>query len=234
MLEQSEKEFHGEEGNNTPPAEGQGEQATRKVVAEEDYKSLQAEYTKTNQDRINTYIELARRDKSYIESIQDKKIQDKVINSLYSLSNLDEAKAIYWNNFLTKADESEGEIEQEDKADKLEKEIRLMKWQQGKREMEAEIWKLQEKNKNLLSPEDIEKVKEELKWISDELPLEERVKRAGDFVLRNKYTDEDLAYKMLKEKWGASWSGSLHTNEAAKNVEIDSIFEWILKHRKRK
>lgn len=240
MLEQSKKEFHDKTSSfeNEQDENVNWEETTEKkgVVAEDDYKSLQSEYTKTNQDRINAYVELAKRDKSYIESIKDKKIQDKVINTLYSLSSLEEAKAIYWDGFLQKADEGEESSEEEDRTEKLERELKLMKWQQGKKDLEAEMNKLREKHKNLLFDEDLEKVREELKWISDELPLEERVKRAWSLVLNNKYTSEDLAYKMLKEKWGVGWSGVSEKSFKEtdnKDNPIDLMFQSALRNKKK-
>jgi hypothetical protein len=70
-------------------------QATQAAVKEEDYKSLQAEYTRANQEKINLAVKLANIDKKSIIEIGDKKLQDKVIKEIYGLNNIDEVKLIH-------------------------------------------------------------------------------------------------------------------------------------------
>jgi len=53
------------------------------AINEEDYKSLQSEFTRTQQDRISAYVKLATKDKKEILSITDRKIQSKVVKELY-------------------------------------------------------------------------------------------------------------------------------------------------------
>ncbi len=217
-----------------PTDGGQSPQGTN-VVPEDQYKSLQAEYTRSNQEKIDLAVRLAKQDKSYINEIQDKKLQDKVIKELYWFSSLEEAKAVYGDSFMSSKEEESDDYE-EDKATKLEKELKLMKWKQDKKEMEAEITRLKSKYDNFLSDEDVAKVEEELKYISDSLPIEERVKRAGNIVLNSKYSPEDLAYKLMKD-WGWAsgvWGVSSWEEQQSKNSEIDSIFDNVLSNYKNK
>lgn len=58
-------------------------QPTTTATTEEDYKSLQSEFTRTQQDRISAYVRLATKDKKEILDITDRKIQSKVVRELY-------------------------------------------------------------------------------------------------------------------------------------------------------
>jgi len=68
--------------NGEAPNNGQAEQAVN-TVKEEDYKSLQAEYTRANQAKIDLSIKLANLYKNSILEISDKRLQDKVIKEIY-------------------------------------------------------------------------------------------------------------------------------------------------------
>lgn len=58
-------------------------QTTKPAIKEEDYISLQSEFTRTQQDRISAYVKLATKDKKEILEINDRKIQSKVVKELY-------------------------------------------------------------------------------------------------------------------------------------------------------
>jgi len=54
-----------------------------RLVAEEDYKNLQSEFTRKNQLLIDTQVRLAETNPKEILSISDKGLQDKVIERIY-------------------------------------------------------------------------------------------------------------------------------------------------------
>ena len=161
------------------------------AINEEDYKSLQSEFTRTQQDRISAYVKLATKDKKEILSITDRKIQSKVVKELYWLDNVDEVEAIYGKDFWEEVKVEDSD--EDDKYERLEKEIKLTRFQQEKRELDSGIQSIKDKNPLAFeNPETEEKLRDELRYISKELPLEERLKRATQIVIGNSQSNWNI------------------------------------------
>jgi hypothetical protein len=81
----------------TPSADGQTQVITpiEAVVSEAQFKELQAEFTRRNQELIETKIELAKKDSKSILDIKDIKLQNKVVQEVYGLNNLKELELIH-------------------------------------------------------------------------------------------------------------------------------------------
>ena len=120
------------------PQEGvnsQWEQSTEvKVIPQEDYKSLQSEYTRNRQVLFDTSLKLAKGNPQEILDISDKKIQSSVIKELYWVDDISELKMVYWERFW----ETDSEKELSD-LEKLTKEVNLLKFKDKKSSLDWEI-----------------------------------------------------------------------------------------------
>lgn len=166
-------------------------------IKEEDYKNLQSFSTRANQERIDLAIKLANKDKKSILEITDKKLQNKVVKEIYNLDNIEEVKLIHWANFYEeREDEDEDELSE---LDKMKRELSLLKYSQSKSEIEGAIEKYKEDNKDLFKDEEQEiKFRDELKYISSDLPTKERINRASKIVFGINATD--AAYIALQRQ----------------------------------
>lgn len=206
--------------NNTAPVDGQAEQ----TIKVEDYKNLQSEFTKSRQSEIDLAIKLARKDKSEILNIKDYKIQSKVIKELYGLDNLEDVKLIHWEEFYKEKETEDGD--DSDELTKIRNELKLLKYSQNKSELENSFEEFKKENKDLfLSEWAEERLKEELKYISSELPTKERIKRAAKVVFAISPTD--AAYLSLVQKvWT---SGEAKSEGWIQKQTIEDAFKDIFK-----
>ncbi len=157
-------------------------QSDKTSYSAEEYKNLQAFSTKASQERIELAKKLVSKDPKEILAIDDIKLQNKVIKELYTYDNLDELKVMLPELFEEKKED--GENNEDDRFAKLEKEQRLMRFKLEKEALASELEKVKLGSPTLEKaiPNFEERVKEELKYISSELPLQERVKRAVKMV----------------------------------------------------
>lgn len=218
--------------NSWASNDGQAQEQTQvNVVKEEDYKSLQAEFTRTKQSTIDLAIKLANKDKQSILEIGDKKLQDKVIKEIYWLNNIEEVKLIHWDTFYKERENEEDE--NEDKFSKLERELKLMKYNQSKSEIEKAIEDYKKENKDFFEQSwNEEKLRDELKYISTEISPEDRVKRAWKIIFGLTTSSSDAAYLKMQwvQKHFVSWNDSVKT----KTKEEDLISSWVLASFKKK
>ena len=191
-------------------------QSTVTATTEEDYKSLHSEYTRTRQSEISAYVKLATKDKKEILDITDRKIQSKVVKELYGLDNVEEVEAIYGKDFWDEK-KIEDDSDEDDKYLKLEKEIKLTRFQQEKRELDSAIQAIKDKNAlQFENPETEEKLRDELRYISKELPLEERIKRASQIVLGNNQSN----WSSVKETTNMQVKGQSNSDKTAEDSEL--------------
>ena len=191
-------------------------QPTVTATTEEDYKSLQSEFTRTQQDRISAYVKLATKDKKEILDITDRKIQSKVVRELYGLDNVEEVEVIYGKDFWNEK-KVEDNSDEDDKYLKLEKEIKLTRFQQEKRELDSAIQAIKDKNAlSFENPETEEKLRDELRYISKELPLEERIKRASQIVLGNTTSN----WSSVKETTNMQVKGQSNSDKTQEDSEL--------------
>ena len=228
-----------EELQNKTWESDEGQAQNKEVIKEEDYKNLQSSYTKANQERIDLALKLAEKDKSSILDIKDRKLQEKIVKEIYWLNNIDEVKVIHWDKFYEEKSNDYNDNEDEDKMSKLEKELKLLKYSQTKWEIDNSIEEYKKSNPLAFESEEAEdKLREELSYISDTLPIKERVRRAGSIAFWVNNNSADSAYLDLKEKW--AYVKGDENNKAPDKIktknseELENIFSSVLSYSKKK
>lgn len=189
------------------------------VIGEEEYKNLQSFATTVRQNEIALAIKLVTKDKDELLNISDKKLQNKVIKELYWYDNLEELQAIEW---------FEKEKKEDDELISVKQEVKILKYKAEKQEVDMAIKKYLTEN-NVNDEEVIDKIKEELKYISSSLDINERVKRAWKIVVQQ----NNLSMLSLQDKV-VLWNWNIKKVEEKKNNEVDEIFSEILKSQKNK
>lgn len=187
---------------------------------EADKLALQAEYTRTRQALIEVSVEQAKANPTYLNSIKDTKLQNSVVKQLYGFDTYDQAVAVLGQDFNASSnDDGNGD---EDRTLKLEREIKLMKYNSSKSEVENAI-----KDYKLTNPQYFvdstaeDKLREELKFISGELPIEERIKRASHIALSPSYDPTASAYQILNS-WSMVNGGNVSLNDNRSEKEVDT------------
>lgn len=193
------------------------------VIGEEEYKNLQSFATTVRQNEIALAIKLVTKDKDELLNISDKKLQNKVIKELYWYDNLEELQAIEWFE-----KEKEEDKVDNDELISVKQEVKILKYKAEKQEVDMAIKKYLTEN-NVNDEEVIDKIKEELKYISSSLDINERVKRAWKIVVQQ----NNLSMLSLQDKV-VLWNWNIKKVEEKKNNEVDEIFSEILKSQKNK
>ena len=195
-MQQSEKELLEQK------EELQWEQASKKLVDEEVYKNLQSEYTRNRQNQIKMAVKLVEKDKRELLGLE-KDLQDKVIREVYGLENITELKAVYWDEFYK--DGWDNDLywnDDDDKTSRLEQEIKILRHRQEKKEIDDAIESFRNNNKVLFDLENSEeRIREELKYISSELPVNERVMRAWKAAFGAISSSDALYAKIMQSQW---------------------------------
>ena len=207
----------------------EGQAANTATINEEDYKSLQSEFTKTRQREIDMAIKLVSKDKKELLAIQDKKLQEKVIKEVYGLANLEEVKLIHGNQFWEDGNNNTNDYD-DDESDilKIRKELDLMKYRSEKDTIEKEINSFKKENAILFDTEDAEdRLRDELKYISKELPAEERIKRASKAAFGILKNPNDAAFIKLIQSQGVFVGGD--RNDGATKTKTQSDAEAAFK-----
>ena len=175
-MEQTEKNNSEFQKNNQNP-EGQAEIK----YSEEEYKNLQAFWTKANQALIDMSKKLAEKDPKELLNMESK-IQNKIIKEVWGYDNLDELRIMLPDVLEGKSTEEFNN--DETSVEKMEREYRLLKMKLEKKDIDDEIDKYVSANSKIVSsiPNFSEKIKEELKSISSNLPSKERVNKATKLI----------------------------------------------------
>lgn len=167
------------------------------VVTLEQHKALESEYTRVRQGQIEAYTELATANPKKLLEITDYKLQNAVVKKIYGLDSLQAVKAVYGENFIEK---KKDEDEQLDESALIRRELNVLKYSQEQDKLSAEINLLKMSNPSLNNDEAMFKLNEELKSISKDLPVAERVKKAAMLAFPGSTADEQaLAYRKLAE-----------------------------------
>ena len=194
-----------------------GEVAVEPTVSETQFKELQAEFTRRNQELIDTKIELAKKDAKSILDIKDTKLQNKVVQEVYWLNNLKELELIHGKEFYDIKEEDEDEVA------KLRKKVTLL-------EYNSEVWKVSQwvKEFKRLNPDLFknnekaeEELREKLSILSTSIPIDERIDMASKLAFGVNYINPTSdAYRELQKVNTPSWSWGAETKEP-KKVEND-------------
>jgi len=179
---------------------------------EADKLALQWEYTRNRQALIETTAIVAKTDPSYLGSIKDTKLQNAVVKQLYGFDTYDQAVAVLGKDFNAPSDEGNGD---EDRTDKLERELKLIKYNSSRAEIENAIKDYKLANPNLfISAGAEDKLRDELQFISWELPANERVRRASSIALQIQIDPTNAAYQVLNMWNSGNGNASLNSEKA--------------------
>lgn len=158
---------------------------------EERYKNLESTFTKANQEKIEFAKKLIEKDKSEILNIKDVKLQNKIIKDTYWYDNLAELQAIHWENFYNEEDKWDSDM------DELKQKLKLMEYRTQKTEVDTAI-NSYIKDAWITDEDAMIKLSDEIKYISSELDIKERVQRAGKIAFPTK--NKDAAYLAMQDK----------------------------------
>lgn len=148
------------------------------VVPEEQYKSLQSDYTKRVESEIALATKLVKANPNELKALSDPRVQNAVAKQLYGVDTYAQLIAVYGENFATPSED-----ENLDVTTRLEREVRMLKFNSESQILDSAIEAFVSQNKDLItSPEDEVKLRDELKYISTDLPVKERIRRASVIV----------------------------------------------------
>ena len=171
--------------NNSGTLQGQA------LISEEDYKSLQSEYTRNRQKRIDELAELVQLKPERLKSIDDKKLRDSVTKQVYGYENYDTFVAVEWEDGNPQGNE-------DDDLYVLKKKVRSLEFTSKQKELDdaIEVYKIQ--NPTLVKSEkDEAALREKLSFISSTIDAKERVRIAWKLAFSTDVDPTSLAYKAL-------------------------------------
>jgi len=195
------------------------EQPTQEeVVPKKDYISLQSESTKWRQGQIEIAKRLVEKDRAELLNISDPKVRDSVVKELFGYQSLDEMRAIEWDDYISWA-----QAEDDDKVANLEKQVRILSYQNQTKELEKAISDYKKSNPELFRGETDEiALRDKLKLISGIVDTEERVKMAGTLAFSAATNPTIAAYKTLATSQVSGNSAASATAATKTNADKNS------------
>ena len=163
---------------------------------EKRFKDTQASFTKDQLTKLAMAKMLVDTDPSKVESIPDDKIKAKVLQEKWWVDSVEELKTLY-PKALTKPDGAEEE--QLDEMEQLKQTVKLMQYRDTKTKTNDAISDVIKENEDLSKqvPEIETKVREQLKYISEDLSPKERADMALKIVLSTSVSKADV-YSMIQ------------------------------------
>jgi len=148
---------------------------------EKRYKDTQASFTKAQNDKIEMAKMLVEADPANIEKITDEKIKGKILEEKWGVENIEQLKTLFPSALNPNKEEDEDELTE---VEKLRQEVKLMKYQNTKTKTKEVLEWVISNNKDIVAtiPEFEDKLREELKYISDKLSPKDRVAKAFKIV----------------------------------------------------
>lgn len=195
------------------PEDGQSQSTD--VVPIEQYKALQSTYTANRQYMIDMALESAKANPQSISSIKDEKLQSTVVKQLYGVDSYAQLVAIHWEDFYNKSDE-DGD---EDSTKKLEREVKILKFNAEKSEVENALREFKITNPQYFTnPKNEEQLRNELRYVSGELTPSERIRRAAAIAFVPSADPATLAYQVLNT-WNNGGGNAQIQADKAKDAE---------------
>lgn len=189
-------------------------------VSDAQYKELQAEFTRRNQELIETKIELAKRDAKSIIDIKDTKLQNKVIQEVYGLNNLKELQLIHWERFYEIKEEDEDEVA------KLRKKVTLLEYNSEVGKVEQGIKSFKRLNPELFksNPTAEDDLRAKLQVLSVSIPIDERLDMAAKLAFWQAFVNPvNEAYRELQNANPPQWSWGAEKKEVKKSWDSKKI-----------
>jgi len=204
-------------------SDGQSQDGGSSVDYEKQYKELQGEFDRRNEKSFKKDLKLAELDKKYILEVEDKKIQNKLVKELYWYDSLEELKLIQWDKFYEEHSEEDKEL---DRTTQLEQELKIIKHKLNKDKIEEALAAYTSKHPDVFKDMSaINKLKDELQYVSDNLDAKERVERAGKLAFGVYVDKTSEAYMALQERGTKAGSQKPAGEQAKENANIiEDIF----------
>lgn len=202
---------------------GQTQDGTKKteVDYEKQYKELQGEFDRRNEASFQKDLKLAELNKKYILDV-DQKTQNKLIKELYGYDNLEELTTMHGDNFYEDKGGDDGEV---DEIQELKKKVKLMELKANKWATEDAIEAYVGRHEDVFKDtKALEKLRDELKYVSDNLSPKERVERAGKLAFGAYVDKKSDAYLALQEVQINKERSNIWVTPAENNSEIENIF----------
>lgn len=205
----------------------EGQWGDTKTYSEEEYKNLQSFSTKAQQEKIALAERLVKNSPKELETM-DVKLQNKVIESLYWASSLEELKIISPELF---ENEGWGGDDNDDDKLKLERKVQLMEYKMNQGAVSTVIENLKISNKDLADtvPEFEAKMKEEMKAFSSDLSIKEKAEKA--FRLISWWNTSSEAYLAMQGKTTIKGSDKKDVSGELSNSPLANAFSRSLKRR---
>lgn len=177
---------------------------------EKRFKDTQASFTQAQQEKYELARLLVDENPKNVEKIPDEKVMKKVLQEKWWVENLDELKSLY-PKALSKKSKDEDDDE-DNELETLKQKVKLIEYKETKTKMKDTIELIKKDNSNIVSGiSDFEsKLTEELKYISTDLPVEERVKRAYKLVVDSNISTAQL-YALMQ--WASKQKEEFVTND---------------------
>ena len=156
---------------------------------------------------------LVTKDSSELHSIEDVKVRDAVTRDLLKMSYA-EASAIYGSNFdisKNNGDEPGSNKDNGDEDTPMARKVRQLEYRDALREKESAMSNFISKNGDLFaqgSDAMIARIDAELEFISNKLPIDERIKRAASIAMGSPVDTTSLAYSILQNASARKPNGS--------------------------
>ena len=193
-------------------------EGTPKTDYEARHKEAQDALSRKAEENIKANIKLAKLDPKEIVDM-DSKMQNKVISELYGYNNIEELKLIQGEEFW------KGEEEKDfNETETLAQKIKILEYQNKKSDVARALENYQKDNAKIFedNPDALEKIEGEIAYISDSLPVKERVERAGKILFGNNYVDNTTAtYLSMQDK---SMGSGGNANRSTDGTKKDNSF----------
>lgn len=207
------------ENENNAPANNQPELTDTEKKLKADHDALYGKYSqKTAQ--LYKVAELAFNTNPETILELDEEIKDKIVKEKFWVNSFIEAQAILWEDFYKKKDEDDNHSDLEKTVAELLKEKKLNDYKTRVEKEEAEVELFITKNPTIFewleNPKEI--LKNEMKKLSDSIPLNEKIEDASALV-KIKYSKKvDFANNT---SW---WSRVVNTEWVKRNPSLARIF----------
>lgn len=196
------------------------------TVPLEQHKNLEGDYTRSRQDAIDLATQLVQANPKALSTIKDSRIQNAVAKQVYWFDTYNQLISVVGENFHLSADE-----ENLDKTERLEREVRILKNDNATRELNSAIESFISQNKDVINtPEDEAKLRDELKFISSELPAKERIRRASAIAFGT-MPNSNSAFKQIavwtSMNWGNGTMVQMTQKESDRQKQIDAGMKML-------
>ena len=159
---------------------------------EKRFKDTQASFTKDQQTKFDMAKMLVESDPTAVERIPDEKIKAKVLQEKWNVDSVEELKTLY-PKALAPSDGKDDDDEDDEMA-QLQQTVKLMQYKETKTKTNEAIAKAVEKAKDFSEqvPDLEDKIRNEMKYLSDDLSPTDRANRALSIVLWNSTSKADV------------------------------------------